>query len=85
MPGDRRLPPLVKAGQVFFDLAKLELIEGLAKLLNHVPVERILFGSDYPWGAQNVSWEKTKVTSAPISFSDKKRILHENARELLNL
>ncbi|UCE14205.1 MAG: amidohydrolase family protein [Candidatus Heimdallarchaeota archaeon] len=57
----------------------------LADAVDMLGPERILFGSDYPWGAQNVNWEKTKVTSAPISFSEKKQILHENARELLKL
>ncbi|MFX1422762.1 MAG: amidohydrolase family protein, partial [Promethearchaeota archaeon] len=57
----------------------------LADAVEMLGPERILFGSDYPWGAQNIAWEKTKVTSAPISLSEKKQILSENARKLLDL
>ena len=57
----------------------------LAEAVDMLGAERILFGSDYPWGAQNIDWEKTKVTAAPISYDDKKKILAENAKELLNL
>jgi predicted TIM-barrel fold metal-dependent hydrolase len=57
----------------------------LAEAVDIVGVEKILFGSDYPWGARNISWDKTKVTQAPISLDDKKKILAENARALFNL
>lgn len=57
----------------------------LAEAVEILGAERILFGSDYPWGAQNIRWEKTKVTSAQISDDDKKKILAENAQKLLNL
>lgn len=57
----------------------------LAEAVEILGAERILFGSDYPWGAQNIGWEKTKVTAAQISHDDKKKILAENARNLLNL
>ncbi|UCG04103.1 MAG: amidohydrolase family protein [Candidatus Heimdallarchaeota archaeon] len=57
----------------------------LAEAVEILGAERILFGSDYPWGAQNIAWEKTKVTAAQISYDDKKKILAENAKELLKL
>ncbi len=40
--------PLVEAGRVHVDIAMLEGIDGLRKLLNDVPLERILFGSHFP-------------------------------------
>jgi predicted TIM-barrel fold metal-dependent hydrolase len=81
VPGDRRLPPLVKAGQVFFDLAKLELIESLAKLLGQVPVERILFGSYSPM----LYFESTllKLRESVLSETQTRKILEGNARRLL--
>jgi predicted TIM-barrel fold metal-dependent hydrolase len=57
----------------------------LGEAVEILGAERILFGSDYPWGAQNIGWEKSKVTAAPISYDDKKKILAENAKKLLNL
>ncbi|MFX1284469.1 MAG: amidohydrolase family protein [Promethearchaeota archaeon] len=57
----------------------------LAEAVDVMGVEKILFGSDYPWGARDITWEKTKVTYAPISYANKKRILTENAKDLFNL
>jgi hypothetical protein len=57
----------------------------LAEAVEILGAERLLFGSDYPWGAQNINWEKTKVTAAPVSYDDKKKILAENAKKVLNL
>jgi hypothetical protein len=81
LPGDKRWPALVQAGQVFFDLAKLELIEGLARLLERVPVERILFGSYSPM----FSFESTllKLRESAVGEAQTRRILEENARQLL--
>jgi predicted TIM-barrel fold metal-dependent hydrolase len=80
-PGDRRLPPLVQAGRVFFDLAKLELIEGLAKLLQRVPVERIVFGSYSPM----FYFESTmlKLRESALGESQIRQILEQNARRLV--
>jgi predicted TIM-barrel fold metal-dependent hydrolase len=81
VPGDKRLRLLAEAGQVFFDLAKLELIEGLAELLGQVPVERILFGSFSPM----FYFESTllKLRESALSETETRRILEENARRLL--
>jgi predicted TIM-barrel fold metal-dependent hydrolase len=81
VPTDRRLPQLAKAGQVFFDLAKLELIEGLAKLLERVPVERVLFGSFSPM----FYFESMllKLRESALSETQTRTILEENARRLL--
>ncbi len=57
----------------------------LAEVVDIIGPERILFGSDYPWGARDISWEKTKVTNADISVEAMKQILSVNARELLKL
>lgn len=57
----------------------------LTEAVDILGAERILFGSDFPWGAQDISWEKTKVTKAQISLPDKRKILSENARNLLDL
>ncbi len=81
VPTDRRLPALVEAGQVFFDLARLELIEGLAGLLKRVPVERILFGSYSPM----FYFESTllKLRESVLNESQTEKILKANAARLL--
>jgi predicted TIM-barrel fold metal-dependent hydrolase len=44
----RRLQPLADAGTVCFDIAMWEGVEGIARLVEELPAERILFGSHFP-------------------------------------
>lgn len=39
---------LAMAGKVWFDIAMLESVEGVAKLVSHVSADRVLFGSNSP-------------------------------------
>ena len=43
-----QLQPLADAGEVYFDFAMLEGIEGVARLVEQLPPERVLFGSNFP-------------------------------------
>jgi predicted TIM-barrel fold metal-dependent hydrolase len=81
VPGDKRLSPLVESGQVFFDLAKLELIEGLALLLKHTSVERLVFGSYSP----TFYFESTalKLRESVLDETLTTKILNANASRLL--
>jgi predicted TIM-barrel fold metal-dependent hydrolase len=40
---------LTAAGQVYFDIAMLENVAGVAKLANQIPSDRIVFGSYFPF------------------------------------
>jgi len=81
VPRNRLLPPLVKCEHVYFDLAKLELIEGLAVALKSMPIERLLFASFSPM----FYFEATllKLRESVLSTSEAKRILQDNAQQLL--
>ncbi len=81
VPTRRELAALAEAGQVYFDLSKLELIEGLAKLLARVPVERVLFGSYSPM----FYFESTalKLRESVLDETQTRRILERNARTVL--
>lgn len=70
---------------VFLECSYIPHPRRLAETVDIIGPERILFGSDYPWGARDISWEKTKVTNADISVEAMKQILSVNARELLKL
>src|SRR5258705_13983732 len=48
MKGDL-LSRLADAGQIFFDLATVEGVGGVANLLKQIPPERVLFGSYAPF------------------------------------
>jgi hypothetical protein len=81
VPTRRQLATLAEAGRVYFDLSKLELIEGLAKLLVRVPVERVLFGSYSPM----LYFESTtlKLRESVLDETQTRRILEQNARSVL--
>ena len=81
VPGGRLPPPLVKCEHVYFDLAKLELIEGLAVALESISIERLLFASYSPM----FYFESTllKLRESVLSKAQAKSILQENARQLL--
>lgn len=81
VPGGRLPPPLVACEHVYFDLAKLELIEGLAVALKSIPIERLLFASYSPM----FYFESTllKLRESALSESQAQSILRENARRLL--
>jgi len=81
VPGIKALPSLVKCKHVYFDLAKLELIEGLAVALKSMPIERLLFSSYSPM----FYFESTllKLRESALSKSQAERILQDNAQQLL--
>jgi predicted TIM-barrel fold metal-dependent hydrolase len=72
---------LMKRGQLYFDLAALELIEGLGVALQSAPIDRILFGSYSP----TFYFEATllKLRESVLSEAQAKAILEGNARRLL--
>jgi predicted TIM-barrel fold metal-dependent hydrolase len=77
----RWLRPLADAGEIYFDIAMLEGIEGVARLLQDLPPERVLFGSYFPFFTLDAALNKMQESGLP---EDKKAMLFEgNARRLL--
>ena len=75
----RSLQPL--AGAVHFDIATVEGVEGLARLVERVPPERVLFGSNFPlfyFEAALLKVQESGLTAAP-----KNGLLGDNAKRLL--
>jgi predicted TIM-barrel fold metal-dependent hydrolase len=75
------LPKLAAAGQVYFDIATLEGVGGVANLLKQVPADRVVFGSHAPFFYLESAVLKLKesVLSEPEATS----IRAGNARRLL--
>jgi len=48
-----------------------------------VGVERIMFSADYPWGSMVEA--RRFLDQLPVSPSDRERVAHINAEELLGL
>jgi hypothetical protein len=67
--------------QVWVDLGMLEGATGLTRLMQAIPVERILFGSHFPF----FNWEAAhlKLLESPIGEAGRGRISRANARAML--
>ncbi len=72
---------LAAAGRVWFDIAMLERVGGVARLAEQVGPERVLFGSHYPF----FYFESAllKMRESPLDELDRRAILFGNARGLL--
>jgi predicted TIM-barrel fold metal-dependent hydrolase len=72
---------LVAAGQVYFDIATLEGVGGVEKLLVELPMERILLGSHFPL----FYFESAvlKLQESPLAGGQIEAIRQGNARRLL--
>lgn len=72
---------LIVNGGVSFDITILEGVGGIEKVLEKIPVERILFGSHAPFyyfEAASLKLEESKLTAAQLNA-----IRAENAKQLL--
>lgn len=77
----QRLRPLADAGPVYFDIATWEGIEGVARLVEQLPPERVLFGSNFPLFYFEAALFKMQESGLP---EDKKNMLFEgNAKRIL--
>jgi predicted TIM-barrel fold metal-dependent hydrolase len=56
--------------------------EDVQELARHLPVERILFGSDWPHGEGYPAPKDFLVNVASFTAEEQRRILHDNARDL---
>jgi uncharacterized protein len=75
------LTPLADAGEVYFDFSTLEGIEGVARLVQQLPPERVLFGSNFPLFPFEAALLKVQESGLP---EDRKTMLFEgNARRML--
>lgn len=75
------LDQLLAAGNVSIEIAMLEGVNGLTRLLEHVPVERILFGSYFPF----FGWESAelKLRESTLTAMHRTAISARNATSLL--
>ncbi len=70
---------------VICGVEKLEILsdEDAAELIRKLGVERVVFGSDYPWFSPAASLEA--LMKLPLKPAEKEKILGENARAILGI
>jgi predicted TIM-barrel fold metal-dependent hydrolase len=56
--------------------------DSVPALIEHMPVERILFGSDYPHAEGFAEPKEFFAKVADLSIDDQRKIMRDNAREL---
>ena len=75
------LMDLIAAGEVYVEIAMLEGVGGIAKLLGQVPVNHVLFGSHAPLFYFESALLKLK--ESPLNAEQLRAIRSENAQSLL--
>ena len=75
------IPELAKTGNIYFDIARIEGIGGVARLVRQTSPARVLFGSHYPFFYFESSF--LKVREAALPDDQTQAILEGNARALL--
>src|SRR5262249_1753346 len=75
------LKPLVDHRMVCFDISMVEGVEGVARLVERVPVERVVFGSYFPFFVFEAALLKMKESGLPED--QQKAVFEGNARRML--
>ena len=81
------LDRLIAAGNVSIEIAMLEGVSGITNLLKHVPLERVLFGSYFPffaWEAAKLKLQESELTEqlrATIDRASAERLLSRASDE----
>jgi predicted TIM-barrel fold metal-dependent hydrolase len=80
-PRDDALVVLARSGKVHFDFANMEGVGGLAKMLQRVGRERVLFGSHFPLFYPEAAL--LKIRESALKEEEAQAVQHANARALL--
>jgi predicted TIM-barrel fold metal-dependent hydrolase len=80
-PRDEALVVLARAGKIHFDFANVEGVGGLAKMLQRVGRERVLFGSHFPLFYPESAL--LKIRESALKDEEVQAVQHVNARALL--
>jgi uncharacterized protein len=76
-----------KDDNLFFDISSYQLTSNkrVLKAIDFVGAERILLGTDIPYGKDNLRMSIARVCALPIEENQKRKILGENMKNLLGI
>jgi predicted TIM-barrel fold metal-dependent hydrolase len=72
---------LMASGEVYFEIATLEGVGGVGNLISQIPLSRVFFGSYAPFFIFESA--KLKMKESPLSETQSRAILFENAKKFL--
>jgi predicted TIM-barrel fold metal-dependent hydrolase len=72
---------LLAAGNVYFEIAMLEGVGGIGKVLGNIPLDRLLFGSHMP--LFHLESAILKLRESDLTEAQRDAITHKNARRVL--
>jgi predicted TIM-barrel fold metal-dependent hydrolase len=75
------LRKMIRAGQVYVDIATVEGVGGVSQLLQTVPADRVLFGSHYPFYYYESA--VLKLRESKLEPAQERAIRRDNAKRLL--
>jgi predicted TIM-barrel fold metal-dependent hydrolase len=76
-----QLQPALSAGNVYMDISMVEGVGGIARLLEDVPPEKVVFGSYYPFFYFESAF--FKMQEAGLADTERTALFAGNARKLL--
>jgi hypothetical protein len=76
-----QVEPLAQAGVGAFDIAMLEGVEGVQRLIRAVGMERVLFGSHYPFFYFESA--RLKLQESPLAHGELVAVAQANARRIV--
>lgn len=84
---ERYIQADIESDNFFFEISTPALVSipRLEKAIKHFGTNRILLGSDTPYGQDNLKSNIARVRNLDISDEEKRQILGENMKNLLNL
>jgi predicted TIM-barrel fold metal-dependent hydrolase len=79
--GQERLRPVLSAGNVCMDISMVEGAGGIGRLLEDVPIDKVVFGSYHPFYYFESAW--LKMRESDLTDQQRTTIFEGNARRLL--